>query len=120
MHPRALPPLDRVLIGWARYFNYGTCTSAYCAIDHHVATRVRRFLVERHRVSSHGIPWGVHWESMGSSRVRQGFRCRPTPSGALLSVRDIDGERIVPRVASAAAGLLSEGETGRDMLGASI
>ena len=20
------------------------------------------------------IPWGVHWESMGSSRVRQGFR----------------------------------------------
>ena len=46
--------VNRVLIGWARYFNYGTCTSAYCAIDHHVATRVRRFLVERHRVSSHG------------------------------------------------------------------
>jgi hypothetical protein len=33
---------------------YTTCTSAYCAIDNHVATRVRRFLVERHRVSSHG------------------------------------------------------------------
>src|SRR5215813_13643897 len=46
--------VNRVLVGWARYFNYGTCTSAYCAIDHHVATRVRRFLVERHRVSSHG------------------------------------------------------------------
>jgi RNA-directed DNA polymerase len=23
--------VNRVLIGWARYFNYGTCTSAYCA-----------------------------------------------------------------------------------------
>ena len=46
--------LNRMLIGWARYFNYGTRTPAYCAIDHHVATRVRRFLVERHRVSSHG------------------------------------------------------------------
>jgi hypothetical protein len=41
--------VNRVLVGWARYFNYGTSTSAYCAIDHHVATRVRRFLVERHR-----------------------------------------------------------------------
>ena len=47
--------LNRVLIGWARYFSYGTRTPAYCAIDHHVATRVRRFLVERHRVSSQGI-----------------------------------------------------------------
>jgi len=46
--------LNRMLIGWARYFNYGTRTPAFCAIDHHVATRVRRFLVERHRVSSQG------------------------------------------------------------------
>jgi RNA-directed DNA polymerase len=47
--------LNRVLIGWACYFSYGTCTPAYCAIDHHVATRVRRFLVDRHKVSTHGI-----------------------------------------------------------------
>jgi RNA-directed DNA polymerase len=46
--------LNRMLVGWAHYFSYGTCTPAYSAIDHHVATRVRRFLVNRHRVSTQG------------------------------------------------------------------
>jgi RNA-directed DNA polymerase len=46
--------LNRLLKGWAGYFNLGTCTPAYRAIDNHVATRVRLFLVKRHRVSSHG------------------------------------------------------------------
>ena len=49
--------LNRMLKGWSGYFDYGTCTPAYCAIDHHVATRVRCFLVKRHRVSSHGTRW---------------------------------------------------------------
>jgi RNA-directed DNA polymerase len=47
--------LNRVLKGWSGYFDYGTCTPAYCAIDHHVASRVRHLLVKRHRVPSHGI-----------------------------------------------------------------
>jgi RNA-directed DNA polymerase len=46
--------LNRLLKGWAGYFNLGTCAPAYRAIDNHVATRVRLFLVKRHRVSSHG------------------------------------------------------------------
>jgi RNA-directed DNA polymerase len=46
--------LNRVLKGWSGYFDYGTCTPAYCAIDHHVASRVRHFSVKRHRVSSLG------------------------------------------------------------------
>lgn len=46
--------LNSVLIGWANYFRYGTCTPAYCAIDHHVAARVRHFLVRRHKVPSLG------------------------------------------------------------------
>jgi RNA-directed DNA polymerase len=49
--------LNRMLIGWARYFSYGTCTPAYCAIDHYVAARVRHFLVRRHKVSSQGTRW---------------------------------------------------------------
>jgi RNA-directed DNA polymerase len=49
--------LNRVLIGWARYFDYGSCTPAYCAIDHHVASRTRHLLVKRHKVSSHGTRW---------------------------------------------------------------
>jgi RNA-directed DNA polymerase len=46
--------LNRMLVGWWRYFSYGTCMPAHCAIDHHVATRVRRFLARRHKVSSLG------------------------------------------------------------------
>jgi RNA-directed DNA polymerase len=46
--------VNRVLKGWAGYFGYGTCAAAYCAIDHHVATCVRHFLVKRHKVPSHG------------------------------------------------------------------
>jgi RNA-directed DNA polymerase len=46
--------LNRKLVGWGRYFNYGTCMPAHRAIDHHVEKRVRRFLAQRHKVPSHG------------------------------------------------------------------
>ena len=46
--------LNRMLKGWAGYFDYGTRTPAYRAIDTHVTTRVRRFLVRRHKVPSRG------------------------------------------------------------------
>jgi RNA-directed DNA polymerase len=46
--------LNRVLKGWSNYFDYGTCTPAYTAINHHVVTRVRHFLVRRHKVPSRG------------------------------------------------------------------
>jgi RNA-directed DNA polymerase len=46
--------LNRVLKGWSGYFDYGTCTPAYRAIDNHVMTRVQHFLVKRHRVPSRG------------------------------------------------------------------
>jgi RNA-directed DNA polymerase len=43
-----------MLKGWSGYFDYGTCTPAYRAIDNHVMTRVQHFLVKRHRVPSRG------------------------------------------------------------------
>jgi RNA-directed DNA polymerase len=46
--------LNRLLKGWSGYFDYGTCTPAYRAIDNHVMTRVRHFLVKRHKVPSRG------------------------------------------------------------------
>ena len=46
--------LNRALKGWSAYFGYGTCTSAYRAIDNHVMTRVQRFLSKRHKVPSRG------------------------------------------------------------------
>src|SRR5215469_11526883 len=49
--------LNRVLNGWSRYFDYGSCASAYRAIDNHVGSRVRHLLVKRHKVSSQGTRW---------------------------------------------------------------
>ena len=46
--------LNRLLKGWSGYFDHGTCTPAYRAIDNHVMTRVQHFLVKRHRVPSRG------------------------------------------------------------------
>jgi RNA-directed DNA polymerase len=71
--PDVCAELNRMLIGWAHYFSYGTCTPAYCAIDHHVAARVRRFLVRRHRVSSQGTRWcsdAIIFGKLGVVRLR--------------------------------------------------
>jgi len=46
--------LNHSLRGWAGYFSYGTRLQAYRAIDNHVYTRVRHFLVKRHKVPSRG------------------------------------------------------------------
>jgi RNA-directed DNA polymerase len=78
--------LNRMLVGWAHYFSYGTCTSAYSAIDHHVATRVRRFLVDRHKVSTHGIRCFSEtriFSELGVVRLRRlrGLAVRPTAVG---------------------------------------
>jgi RNA-directed DNA polymerase len=72
--------LNRVLKGWANYFHYGTCTPAYCAIDHHVATRVRHFLVRRHKVPSLGtgrFSDEIIFGRLGVVRLRQLTRTPP-------------------------------------------
>jgi RNA-directed DNA polymerase len=52
--PEVRGRLNRLLRGWAAYFDYGTRLQAYRAIDNHVSERVRRFLVRRHKVPSRG------------------------------------------------------------------
>ena len=74
--------LNRLLKGWSGYFNYGTCTQAYCAIDHHVEMRVRQFLVERHRVSSRGTrryASATVFGELGVLRLRARQAMRPQP-----------------------------------------
>ena len=66
--------LNRVLKGWSRYFNYGSCTPAYRAIDNHVASRVRHLLVKRHKVSTQGTRWltdSTIFGELGVVRLRQ-------------------------------------------------
>jgi RNA-directed DNA polymerase len=46
--------LNGLLRGWRSYFDYGSRQRAYEAVDHHVYHSVRRFLVRRHKVPTHG------------------------------------------------------------------
>jgi RNA-directed DNA polymerase len=47
--------LNALLRGWSTYFCYGTTMIAYRAVERNVYNRVRRFLIERHKVQSRGI-----------------------------------------------------------------
>jgi RNA-directed DNA polymerase len=44
--------LNRLLTGWAEYFQFGYTTKAYQAVKWHVANRVRQFLRRRHKLPS--------------------------------------------------------------------
>jgi RNA-directed DNA polymerase len=46
--------LNQILRGWSAYFNYGTRTAAYRAVDNYVYNSVRHFLRRRHKVQSRG------------------------------------------------------------------
>lgn len=74
--------LNRLLKGWSGYFEHGTLTPAYRAVDNHVLTRARRFLVQRHKVLSRGavrFSRRIVFGELGvlSLRARQAVR-RPT------------------------------------------
>ena len=74
--------LNRVLKGWSGYFDYGTRTPAYRAIDNHVMTRVQHFLVKRHRVPSRGtarFSRDTVFGELGVLSLRARQAVRPTP-----------------------------------------
>jgi RNA-directed DNA polymerase len=52
--PEVRDQLNSLLRGWSGYFNYGSLTLAYRALNQHVEESVRRFLVRRHKVPSRG------------------------------------------------------------------
>ena len=53
--PEVAARLNRMLRGWANYFQYGTRYPAYRAIDRYVEERTRDFLRRRHKMTSQGI-----------------------------------------------------------------
>jgi RNA-directed DNA polymerase len=74
--------LNRLLKGWSGYFDHGTCTPAYRAIDMHVRSRVQSFLAKRHKIPSRGIRRFSHQTVFGelgvlSLRAQQAVRRQP-------------------------------------------
>jgi RNA-directed DNA polymerase len=53
--PEVCGRLNALLRGWCGYYCYGTTQIASRAIERNVYNRVRRFLVDRHKVRSRGI-----------------------------------------------------------------
>ncbi len=65
--------LNRTLRGWSQYFNHGTRTLAYRAVDAFVQTAVRNFLQRRHKVSGRGtrrFPDSSIFGELGVVRLR--------------------------------------------------
>jgi RNA-directed DNA polymerase len=57
--PEVRKQLSALRRGWCTSFCYGTKMIAYRAVERNVYNRVRRFLVERHKVPSRGIRMSV-------------------------------------------------------------
>src|ERR687885_190679 len=78
--PEVRDRLNSVLRGWSAYFGYGTRLMAYRAVDNYVCARVRRFLVRRHKVPSHGtrrFSDEAVFGELGVLRLRQVHLCAP-------------------------------------------
>jgi RNA-directed DNA polymerase len=53
--PEVCKRLNALLKGWSAYFSHGTTQPAFRAVERNVYNRVRRFLVQRHKLQSRGI-----------------------------------------------------------------
>jgi RNA-directed DNA polymerase len=77
--PAVRDRLNSLLAGWSAYFGYGSLSSAYQEVDHHVVDRVRHFLVKRHKVQNSGTLAFSRSTIFAELGVRQLRRVHPTP-----------------------------------------
>ena len=65
--------LNRLLDGWANYFNLGQVGQAYGAINYHATQRLRRWLCRKHKVRSGyyvRFPDARLWQQYGLTRLK--------------------------------------------------
>src|SRR5215475_8294766 len=67
--PEVCNRLNGLLRGWRSYFAHGSRQRAYEAVDHHVFHSVRRFLIRRHKVPTHGTRRFTYTAVYGVLRV---------------------------------------------------
>ena len=71
--PEVRDQLNQILRGWRAYFCCGMCTKAVRVIDNYVPERVRRFLVQRHKIKGSGtrrFPDAEIFGGLGVIRLR--------------------------------------------------
>jgi RNA-directed DNA polymerase len=71
--PEVRDQLNRILRGWANYFDYGTRLMAYRAADNYVYERARHFLTRRHKAPGRGtrrFSAKVVFDELGVQRLR--------------------------------------------------
>jgi RNA-directed DNA polymerase len=71
--PEVRDQLNRILRGWRTYFCCGMCIKAVRVIDNYVPERVRRFLVQRHKIQGGGtrrFPDSEIFGALGVIRLR--------------------------------------------------
>jgi RNA-directed DNA polymerase len=65
--------INRKLLGWANYFSLGPTSNAYRAIDSYTPRRLRRWLCNKHKVSSTGttrFPYEYLFDTLGLVRLQ--------------------------------------------------
>ena len=66
--------LNRLMIGWANYFNLGQVSPAYAAVDRHAVRRLRQWLCRKHKVRTGKyvrFPDERLWNDYGLTRLDQ-------------------------------------------------
>ena len=76
--------VNRVVRGWLNYFSYGTLWKTYTKLESFLQSRVRGWLVHKHRVGSRGLcqyPAKHLYETLGLIYTPGGLRASRKPSG---------------------------------------